>query len=63
MEDGPPVVFFNGLDDPQIHPDTLADFRRDYPWIDFRIDPTAGQLIFFRDWARILLDVKENAKK
>lgn len=63
MEGGPPVIFFNGLDDPQVHADTLAQYREDYPWIDFRIDRTAGQLLFFRDWSRVLPVVREFTKK
>lgn len=63
VEQGPPVIFFNGLDDPQIHPDTLDEYREDYPWIDFRVDSSGGQLLFFRDWARILPVVKNFAEK
>lgn len=61
-KNGPPIRFFNGLDDPQVHPDTLDDFIEDYPWIDFDVDPTGGQLLFFRDWARILPIVEDYAK-
>ncbi|MBM1219474.1 helix-turn-helix transcriptional regulator [Ponticoccus sp. SC2-23] len=49
-----PVIFFNGLQDPQVHPDTLAEHRENYPWIDFRVFPDAGQLLFFLKWRDIL---------
>jgi pimeloyl-ACP methyl ester carboxylesterase/DNA-binding CsgD family transcriptional regulator len=45
-----PVHFLNGLQDPQVPPETLAEFRQDYPWIDFRVYPDAGQLVFFLKW-------------
>lgn len=47
---GMPVHFLNGLQDPQVPPDTLAEFRQDYPWIDFNVYPDAGQLLFFLKW-------------
>ncbi len=45
-----PVHFLNGLQDPQVPPATLADFQRDYDWIDYRVYPDAGQLVFFLKW-------------
>jgi DNA-binding CsgD family transcriptional regulator/pimeloyl-ACP methyl ester carboxylesterase len=51
---GLPVHFFNGLQDPQVPPGTLADFRRDHPWIDYRVYPDAGQLLFFLKWRDVL---------
>ena len=63
MEGGPKMVFFNGQDDPQIPPATLAEFQVDYPFIDFRVDPTAGQLIFFRNWAEILPEIASHVKE
>ena len=53
-EDPVPVIFFNGLQDPEVHADTLAEHQRKYPWIDYRIFPDAGQLIFFLKWRDIL---------
>ena len=50
MKGAIPVHFLNGLQDPQVPPGTLADFQRDYPWIDFRVYPDAGQLVFFLKW-------------
>lgn len=44
------VYFLNGLQDPQVPPATLDEFRQDYPWIDFRVYPDAGQLVFFLKW-------------
>lgn len=49
-----PVHFLNGLQDPEVPPATLQEYRRDYPWIDFRIYPDAGQLIFFLKWRDVL---------
>ena len=45
-----PVHFLNGLQDPQVPPATLAEFQRDYDWIDYRVYPDAGQLVFFLKW-------------
>lgn len=49
-----PVHFLNGLQDPQVPPETLAEHQRDFPWIDFRIYPDAGQLVFFLKWRDVL---------
>lgn len=54
MQDGPPIQFFNGLQDPQTHPDTLKEFQEDFPWIRFDIRPDAGQLYFFQHWNEVL---------
>jgi hypothetical protein len=42
------------LQDPEVHADTLAEHQRKYPWIDFRVYPDAGQLLFFLKWRDIL---------
>jgi pimeloyl-ACP methyl ester carboxylesterase/DNA-binding CsgD family transcriptional regulator len=47
---GLPVHFLNGMQDPQVPPATIEEFRQDYPWIDFRVYPDAGQLLFFLKW-------------
>ena len=54
LKDKMPVVFMNGLQDPQVPPETLDDFRRDYPWINFQVYPDAGQLLFFLKWPDVL---------
>lgn len=54
------IVFFNGEQDPQIPAATLSEFRADYPWIDFRVYPDAGQLIFYLKW-RDVIDAIETA--
>ncbi|MDQ2095450.1 LuxR C-terminal-related transcriptional regulator [Rhodalgimonas zhirmunskyi] len=54
IEGQTPVLFFNGLQDPQVPPDTLKDYQEDYPWIDFTIYPDCGQLAFFAKWREIL---------
>lgn len=51
---GMPVHFLNGLQDPQVPPETVAEHRRDHPWIDFRVYPDAGQLLFFLKWRDVL---------
>jgi len=45
-----PVHFLNGLQDPQVPAATLREHQQDYPWIDFRVYPDAGQLLFFLKW-------------
>ena len=49
-----PLILMNGLQDPQVPPETLAEFRRDYPWIEFDVFPDAGQLLFFAKWPQVL---------
>ena len=49
-----PVIFMNGMQDPQVPPDTLREFQRDFDWIDYRVYEDAGQLIFFRHWRDVL---------
>ena len=49
-----PVHFLNGLQDPQVPPATLAEYQRDYDWIDFQVYPDAGQLLFFLKWRDVL---------
>lgn len=53
-----PFISFNGTQDPGVHPDTLDEFREDYPWIDFRVYEDSGQLIFFRHWRTIVDTMK-----
>lgn len=53
-----PVILVNGLQDQQVHPDTLAEFRQDFDWIEYRIIEQAGQLVFFQEW-RMVLDLIE----
>ncbi len=48
------VHFLNGMQDPQVPPATLEEFRRDYPWIDIAVYPDAGQLLFFLKWRDVL---------
>jgi pimeloyl-ACP methyl ester carboxylesterase/DNA-binding CsgD family transcriptional regulator len=49
-----PVIFMNGMHDPQVPYETLQDFKRDHDWIDYRVYEDAGQLIFFRHWSDVL---------
>ena len=57
-----PVHFLNGLQCPQVPPGTLAEFQADYPWIDFRVYPDAGQLLFFLKWRDALALIERYAK-
>ena len=54
LKDKMPVFLMNGLQDPQVHPDTLAEYQLDYPWITFDVFPDAGQLLFFSKWRETL---------
>ena len=49
-----PLILMNGLQDPQVPPETLAEHRRDYPWIEFDVFPDGGQLLFFTKWQQVL---------
>ena len=49
-----PVHFLNGLQCPQIPAETLVEFKEDFPWIDFRFYPDAGQLLFFLKWQDVI---------
>lgn len=48
IENQLPFHSLNGLKDPSIHADTLAENQRRYPWIEFHIYPDAGQWLFFQ---------------
>ncbi|RAP41918.1 hypothetical protein BYZ73_08180 [Rhodovulum viride] len=48
-----PVRFVNGTTDPIAPPETVQEFREDYPWIDFELHDDAGQFIFFSHWPRL----------
>ncbi|MCC5968508.1 MAG: helix-turn-helix transcriptional regulator [Pararhodobacter sp.] len=59
LKDQIPVIFMNGLQDQQVHPDTLTEFQQDFDWIDYRIIEEAGQLVLFKEW-RMVLDLIED---
>lgn len=59
MEGSCPVHFLNGLQDPQVHVETLEENRANYPWITFDIFPDAGQLLFFLKWRNVLARAEE----
>ena len=46
--DGVPYHSLNGLKDPSMHADTVAENQERHPWIDFHIYPEAGQWLFFQ---------------
>lgn len=54
FKDRIPFIMMNGLQDPQMAPETLAEFRCDYPWIEFDVFTDAGQLLFFAKWREVL---------
>lgn len=54
LKDRVPVMFFNGLQDPQVPPETLREHQQEFPWIDYTVYPDAGQLVFFRKWPEVL---------
>ena len=49
-----PFVSLNGAQDPGVHVDTVAEYRQDYPWIEFEVFDDCGQLLFFRRWQDVL---------
>ncbi len=53
-----PYHSMNGLKDPSVHPDTLAESQERYPWIDFHIYPDAGQWLLFQ-YPKDVFDVVE----
>ena len=53
-----PIVSFNGTEDPQAPPATVAEWRERFPFVDFRVEKGAGQLIFFQRWRTILDEVE-----
>ncbi|SMX34664.1 helix-turn-helix domain-containing protein [Actibacterium lipolyticum] len=59
LKDKTPVIFFNGMQDPQVPLATLEEFQRDYDWIDYRVYENAGQLVFFRYWRDVLKELKK----
>ncbi len=48
VENQVPLHSLNGLKDPAMHADTLAENQRRYPWIQFHIYPDAGQWLLFQ---------------
>ncbi|MEM8651532.1 MAG: LuxR C-terminal-related transcriptional regulator [Pseudomonadota bacterium] len=48
VENEVPYHTMNGLKDPSVHADTLAESKIHYPWVDFHIYPDAGQWLFFQ---------------
>jgi len=49
-----PVHFICGLQSPEVHPDTLAFYQEEYPWVKYHIYDDAGEMIFFRHWRDVL---------
>jgi len=49
-----PIHIWQGHQDPQVPVATMRELQAEFPRIVFHEDPNAGQLIFFKDWPRIL---------
>ncbi len=49
-----PLHYLNGMDDPVMHPVSLAELKPDYPAISFTMYPDAGQLLHFRHWRDVI---------
>lgn len=49
-----PVHIWQGGQDPQTPMATVREMQAEFPRFTFHEDPQAGQLIFFKDWPRIL---------
>ncbi|SIS78471.1 alpha/beta fold hydrolase [Phaeovulum vinaykumarii] len=58
-----PVHFVNGATDPIAPPETIAEFREDYPWISFEMHEAAGQFIFFSHWPRLFAVLAEMGRE
>ncbi|WP_223632778.1 alpha/beta fold hydrolase [Rhodobacter sp. TJ_12] len=56
-----PVTFINGATDPIAPPETIAEFREDYPWINFELHENAGQFVFFSHWPRLFAHLSAQA--
>ena len=56
---GFPVIIWQGHQDPQVPLATVQELQQIYPHIQWHEDEKAGQLIFFKNWPRIL----ESAEK
>lgn len=54
-----PVHFLNGLEDQMVPPETLAEFQKKYPWIDFQVYPESGKLLFFQNWPDVFKLLKQ----
>ncbi|MCB1386475.1 MAG: alpha/beta fold hydrolase [Nitratireductor sp.] len=51
---GFPVIIWQGHQDPQVPMATVRELQQLYPQISWHEDEKAGQLIFFKNWPRIL---------
>lgn len=49
-----PVYALQGRDDPYCPPDTLAEMRAAYPWVQIEEIENAGELLLFSHWRRAL---------
>jgi DNA-binding CsgD family transcriptional regulator/pimeloyl-ACP methyl ester carboxylesterase len=47
-----PVHALQGADDPYCPPETLAEMRAAYPWIEVEVIDDAGELLIFSHWRR-----------
>ena len=49
-----PVIALQGVDDPYCPPETLAEMRESYPWMQIEAVDNAGELLLFSHWRRAL---------
>jgi DNA-binding CsgD family transcriptional regulator/pimeloyl-ACP methyl ester carboxylesterase len=49
-----PVIALQGRDDPYCPPETLAEMRAAYPWMQIEEIANAGELLLFSHWRRAL---------
>lgn len=49
-----PLFCLNGLQDPQVPPDTLREVQAKHPWVEFTEYEDCGQLVFFKKWREII---------
>ncbi len=57
-----PIFLLHGQEDPAVPPATVAEYREDFPWIDYETIAGAGQLLLFRHIDRLLDRLAEIAE-
>ena len=57
-ECGFPVIIWQGHQDPQVPLATVRELQKMYSHIEWHEDDKAGQLIFFKNWPRVLASVE-----
>ncbi|MGB5864873.1 MAG: hypothetical protein WBG95_11315 [Sulfitobacter sp.] len=52
--------FFNGLENPSVNVAAIAEYRRQYPWIEIEIVKNSGQILNFQHY-RTIISILVNA--